>query len=379
MAGIDWIVLAVIAAMALLGARQGLVAGLLSFGGLALGAYLGTKLAPVILHGGHRSPYAPLVSLAVAVALAVLVQTLGLSLGVFLRRSFLRPPPLRAVDTAGGAVLGVAAGLLVVWVLGVVALQVPGQSALRRRALESRILRDLDSRFPPRRLLRALARFDPLPAVGGPFARVAPPDPGIVQRPAVRAAARSVVRVLGTACGLGVEGSGWVARPGLVVTAAHVVAGEDDTVVEPPGANRQLRAVPVAFDSHNDVAVLRVSGLGAAPLPLVDARPEAPVAILGYPENGPFTATPARIGSTTFALTSDARGRPTGRTVTTLRGDVREGDSGGPAVDAAGIVQTVVYASRVGTSGGFGSPASAVRKALDNARAPVSTGGCTAY
>ena len=199
------------------------------------------------------------------------------------------------------------------------------------------------------------------------------------QRPAVRAASRSVVRVLGTACGLGVEGSGWVARPGLVVTAAHVVAGEDDTVIEPPGATRQLRAVPVAFDTHNDVAVLRVSGLSASPLPLVDARPGAPVAILGYPLNGPYKATPARIGSTTFALMPDSRGRPTGRTVTTLRGNVREGDSGGPAVDAQGAVQTVVYASRVGTSGGFGSPASAVRKALDNARAPVSTGGCTAY
>jgi hypothetical protein len=375
-AGIDWIVLALVAAVAFLGARQGLVAGLLSFGGLAVGAFAGTKLAPLFLHGGNRSPYAPLVSLAVAIGLAVVVQSFGLSLGLFLRHSILRPPPLRTVDTIGGTVLGAAAGLVLVWVLGVVALQVPGRADLRRRVLESHILRDLNSRYPPRRLLDALARIDPLPAVGGPFARVAPPDTGILAEPAVRAAAGSVVRVLGVACGLGLEGSGWVARPGLVVTAAHVVAGETGTLVQPYGSSRELRAVPVAFDAHNDVAVLRVAGLGAAPLRLADARPGAAVAILGYPEDGPFAATAARIGSTTFALTQDARGHATGRTLTTLRGQVREGNSGGPAVDEGGAVQTTVYASRVGASGGFGVPSSAVRRALASARGAVSTGDC---
>ena len=376
MTGIDWIVLAVVVAFALLGSQQGLVAGLLSFAGLVGGAILGTKLAPLLLHGGHRSPYAPLVSLAIAIACAVAVQSLGLRLGLFLRQSVLRPPGLRAVDTAGGLLLGAAGGLVVVWALAVVALQLPGQDELRRQVQRSQVLRELNSRFPPRRLLHALARFDPLPAVGGPFARVAPPDAAILSKPAVRRAAPSVVRVLGTACGLGVEGSGWVARPGLVVTAAHVVAGETDTVVEE--GSLRLRAVPIAFDSHNDVAVLRVAGLEAPPLRLVDARPGALVAVLGYPDDGPFTATPGRIGSTTFALTQDMRGHTTGRTVTTLRANVREGNSGGPAVDAGGAVETTVYASRVGTSGGFGVPTSAVRTALDNAHGRVSTGGCIA-
>jgi uncharacterized membrane protein required for colicin V production len=375
-AGIDWIALLVVAAFALLGWRQGLVAGLLSFGGLIGGAILGSKLAPILLHNGNRSPYAPLISLGIAIAGAVVVQSLGLTLGLFLRQSVLRPPPLRFLDTAGGLILGAAAGVVVVWVLGVVALQLPGQTALRREVQGSHVLRRLNSHFSPRRLLRALARFDPLPAVGGPFARVRPPNPAIVSTPRVRAAAPSVVRVLGTACGLGVEGSGWVARPGLVVTAAHVVAGQEETIVDVAG--EQLRGEPVAFDSHNDVAVLRVAGLAARPLRLVDARPGAAVAVLGYPEDGPFTATPGRIGSTTFALTADMRGRTTGRTVTTLRGDVREGDSGGPAVDANGAVETTAYASRVGTAGGFGVPSSAVRKALDNAHGPVSTGDCIA-
>jgi S1-C subfamily serine protease len=374
--GIDWIVLLVIVAFALLGSQQGLVAGLLSFGGLIGGAIVGSKLAPVFLHNGNRSPYAPLISLGIAIAGAVIVQSLGLSLGLFLRQSVLRPPPLRILDTAGGLVLGAAAGVVVVWVLGVVALQLPGQASLRREVQGSHVLRRLNSQFSARRLLRALARFDPLPAVGGPFARVRPPNAGIASTPGVRAAAPSVVRILGTACGLGVEGSGWVARPGLVVTAAHVVAGQDESIVDLAGT--QLRGETVAFDQHNDVAVLRVPGLNARPLRLVDARPGASVAVLGYPEDGPFTATPGRIGSTTFALTADMRGRTTGRTVTTLRGDVREGNSGGPAVDASGAVETTVYASRVGAKAGFGVPSSAVRKALDNAHGRVSTGDCIA-
>jgi S1-C subfamily serine protease len=374
--GIDWIVLAVVAAFALLGWRQGFVAGLLSFAGLVGGAILGSKLAPVFLHGGHRSPYAPLVSLAIAVVCGVVVQSFGLRLGLFLRRSVLRPPGLRTLDAVGGVVLGAAAGCVVVWVIGVVALQLPGQDQLRRQVQGSEVLRELNAHFPPRRLLRALARFDPLPAVGGPFARVAPPSVAVVVQPGVRRATPSVVRVLGTACGLGVEGSGWVAGPGLVVTAAHVVAGESDTVVEAGGS--RLRGVPVAFDSHNDVAVLRVPGLTARPLPLVDARPGAPVAVLGFPEDGPFAATPGRIGSTTFALTQDMRGHTTGRIVTTLRANVREGNSGGPAVDGNGAVETTIYASRAGASGGFGVPTSAVRAALDNAHAPVSTGDCLA-
>ena len=113
--------------------------------------------------------------------------------------------------------------------------------------------------------------------------------------------------MLGTACGVGVEGTGWVARTDLVVTAAHVVAGQKDTVVELQSGAR-LPADVVAFDPRNDIAVLRVGGLGLRPLPLADAEPGRPVAVLGYPENGPFVATPARIGRTSVVLADDAYG-----------------------------------------------------------------------
>lgn len=367
--------LGLVAVVAILGAQEGLVAGLLSLAGLVGGAILGGRLASAFLPSGSGSPYTPLLALAVAVAFAVVVQSLGLSLGLFVRSSFLRPAPLRLLDSAGGFVLGAAAGCVVAWVLGVVALQVPGQTKLRRDVQRSYLLRELNSVLPPRRILGAVARFDPFPAIGGPPANVGPPTTAVLRRSGVRAAAASVLKITGTACGLGVEGSGWVARPGLVVTAAHVVAGGDDTRVHADGAT--LPAQAVAFDTRNDIAVLRVSGLRARPLRLADASPGTAVAILGYPNDGPLVATPGRIGATTFLLSQDAYGRgPVGRVVTTLRGTVRHGDSGGPAVDAAGAVETTVYAARVGGSGGFGVPTSAVRRALDSAGAPVSTGAC---
>jgi S1-C subfamily serine protease len=238
------------------------------------------------------------------------------------------------------------------------------------------IVRQLNSILPPSTVLHALARIDPILAIEGPLALGPPPDPRVLNQPGVREAAPSVVRVLGTACGLGVAGSGWVARPGLVVTAAHVVAGEHSTTVQAPGG-LQLDAQAVAFDSKNDVAVLRVRGLEPPPLRLVDPRPGTPVALLGYPGNGAFDAAAGRIGQTGRIQTDDAYGRgPVSRMITSLRGRIEHGDSGGPAVDASGAVQSTMFAARVGSRGGYGIPASVVRRALAHASRPVSTGPC---
>ena len=225
-------------------------------------------------------------------------------------------------------------------------------------------------------MFNSLARIDPFPAISGPAAPVAPPDPRLAHALGVRRAAPSVVRVLGTACGVGVEGSGWTARVNLVVTAAHVVAGQNDTVVELQSGAR-LPAEVVAFDAHNDIAILRVDGLGLRPLPLVRAQSGTAVAVLGFPENGPFTATPARIGRTSVVLAEDAYGRgPVTRAITSLGGRVRHGDSGAPAVDAHGAVQSTVFASRLRSVGGYGVPDTIVRAELNHARGPVSTGDC---
>ena len=378
MTRVDWIALGFVAFTALVGLRKGMIATALSLVGLIAGGLLGARLAPHFLEGGVRSPYTPLAGLAGAALGAIVLETTGTLLGTAVRRR-LRAESLRTMDTAGGVVLGAAAGFAVVWLLGAVALHLPGQTDFRRGAQRSLVVQRLTDLIPPARLMRALARVDPLPAIAGPAAPVAPPDPALLGRPGVRAAAPSVVRVLGTACGLGVSGSGWVAAPELVVTAAHVVAGQQDTVVAAPGDNDTHAAHVVAFDPKNDLAVLRVPGLGSVPaLRLVNPKPGAAVVILGYPANGPFAATPARIGNTSAVFARDAYGHgPVARTITSIRGRVRHGNSGGPAVDARGAVQTTVFASRAGSDTGYGVPATVVRRALASARGRVSTGSCT--
>jgi S1-C subfamily serine protease len=374
---VDWVVVAFAALLAIRGAQQGFIAGALALVGLVAGAIVGGRLASSMLASGSHSRYAPLIALGGGLLLIIVFQALGLRIGLELRSEVLRIPPLRSLDTAGGFLLGAATGLFLAWAVGVVALQLPGQTSLRREVQRSFVLKELNSLLPPSSLLQALARLDPFPALGGPVAQVPPPNPQVLRLPGVRAAAPSVVRILGTACGLGIEGSGWIAAPRTVVTAAHVVAGEHDTTVNPFGSSATLKAQVIGFDSTNDIAVLRVPGLPGRPLPLVDARPGASVAVLGYPEDGPFDATPARIGTTTFALLTDAYGRgPVDRKVTTLRGTLRHGDSGGPAVDGNGAVETTVFAARTGGSGGFGVASSVVRTDLANAKGPVSTGAC---
>jgi S1-C subfamily serine protease len=372
---VDLIALGFVALTAFIGWKKGLVASALSVAGIVLGAWLGSRLAPELLDGGKKSPYTPLAALAGAAVGAILLETLGTLAGSAVR-SRMRRPKLSTYDSAGGLAFGIVAGLAVVWVLGAVALLLPGQADLRRGAQDSALLRRLNEVIPPTDLLNALARIDPFPSIAGPAAPVSPPDPRLAHASGVRRAAPSVVRVLGTACGVGVEGTGWAARAQLVVTAAHVVAGQSDTMVELQSGAR-LPAEVFAFDRRNDIAVLRVADLRLRPLALVDAKPGTPVAVLGFPENGPFTATPARIGKTAVVLAEDAYGTgPVTRAITSLRGRVRHGDSGAPAVDARGAVEATIFAARLRSVGGFGVPADVVRADLESAREPVSTGDC---
>ena len=371
---VDWFLVAFVVVAALGGAAQGFVWSGLSLAGLIVGAIIGGRLAPVLLTAGSSSPYAPVFAVAGAITLAVVFEVVGSSLGAAVRSREQRN--LRAVDSAFGVLAGALVGLVAVWVLGAMALQLPGQTQLRRSVQRSVVLERLNEIVSPRTILNTLGRVDPFQSLAGPAVPTQPPDRRVLRQPGVHRAAPSVVRVLGTACGLGVEGSGWVVARGLVVTAAHVVAGEQDTTVT-PFSGRPLQAQAVAYDTRNDVAILRVPALTARPLRFVDPAQNAPVAIIGYPHDGPFDAVPGRIGTTANVLSDDSYGNgPVTRTVTSLSGAVQHGNSGGPAVDAAGSVQATVFAARENGSGGYGVPASIVRRALASARGPVSTGPC---
>jgi len=374
---VDWAALALVALAALGGMRRGLVLSALSLAGLAAGAYAGSRVGPHLLHGGAGSAWTPLAGLVGALVGAVLLQSLAGFAGSFVRGG-LRLTPLRFLDSFGGLVLGAATGVALVWVAAAVALLAPGQTKLRQEVQRSVLVRRLNSVVPPSTLLHLLARIDPFPSIAGPPAPSEPPNTGVLKDPTIHAAAERVVKILGTACGFGVEGSGWFARPDLVVTAAHVVAGEQDTVVEIPGRDRPFPAQVVAFDVHDDVAVLRVVGANETPLPLVDPVDGAAVAIVGYPENGSLGAIAGRIGTTSSVITEDALGHgPVTRRITAVAGTVRHGNSGGPAIDENGAVESTIFAARSGAPSGYGVPAEIVRKVLDQAgTAAISTGSC---
>jgi len=377
---LDWAIVVFTVAFAMWGYRQGLIVGLLTLAGFAAGALAGSRGGPLLLSEGASSPYAPLFAAIGALLVGALVAVTVESLALGLRARLIRGRVLRLADGAGGAALIAAVALGLIWVFGAVALHAPGTAQLRGDVQRSLILRRLNDLLPPSGpVLGALNRVDPAPSIVGPTTPLSPPDPAIARDADVRRASHSVVRVLGTACGLGVEGSGWVAAPGLVVTNAHVIAGEDDTTVTTlDGAS--LTATPVRYDPSNDLALLRVE----APLePLTiapDPRADTAGAVLGYPENGPYAVTAARMGETTRVISEDSYGNgPIHRSIAFLRGAVRSGNSGGPLVDARGRVMATVFAATTsGPRGGFAIPDDVVEQALAKASpTAVDTGPCT--
>src|SRR3954469_974871 len=267
--GIDWLIVGVVLLLALFGWAQGFVAGALALAGFAVGAYVGTRVGPLLLADGRRSPWSPAFGL-VGALIAGIIFALGFE-GVGARlRGRVRSPAATAVDGALGAALTAVVGLGITWVLGALALANGGEA--RREVQRSTILQHLNTILPPSSgLIDALARLDPFPRIDGPEARVPAPTAGIARAAGVVAAADSVVKILGSACGLGIEGSGWVAGPELVVTNAHVVAGQKDTRVLLRGRQPGLDAQVLAFDQKNDVSVLRVPGLKATPLTIVQS------------------------------------------------------------------------------------------------------------
>jgi S1-C subfamily serine protease len=367
---IDIIIIVFVLALAAIGWDRGLIRSGLPLLGFLIGAAIGGRIGPELLSGGSESQYAPVVTVLCGLLLGAAFAVLLDGAAAVLEQRMLGRGPLRTIDGVGGAILLGALGLLLAWAFGAVALHAPGsaKSSLRSSLQRSAILGTLNDALPPSGpLLNVLRRVDPTPSLTGPEARVAAPDPAFARDPEVKSASGSVVKVLGTACGLGIEGSGWAAGNTLVVTNAHVVAGEDDTTVTTPDGD-QLDATPVRYDPRNDLAVLRVDGLGLMPLALAPmAQQGTPGAVVGYPENGPLTITPARVGLTGDVISQDSYGRgPLRRSMTSFRGEVRSGNSGGPVVSGEGRVLTTVFAAAEGSgpAGGLGVPNGIVRRAL---------------
>jgi S1-C subfamily serine protease len=377
MTWVDGVVLAWVAVSALLGFHRGLSAQLVSLAGLALGGFAGARIGPLLLPNGDSSPWVPFASLVGALVGALILQALASVAGARLRSRLGRRPPLKLADAAGGVLFGTALGLAIAWLAAVAALQLD-RPGLRTAVRDSAILSGLVDAVPPRSVLRTLARLDPLPLISAPpDLRLPPPDESVLASDTARAAGGSVVKVQTAACGEGVQGSGWVVAPELVVTNVHVVTGADLVEVAAPGGE-VLPATVVYKDPGNDVALLAVDGLSARPLELAKTvRDGAPVVLLGYPKDGPLTATAGTAGRPVKVFAADAYDRRTRlRTVVPLRGSVQRGDSGGPVVNRNGRVVAMMFAATAEGEGGFGVPVSEVADAVAEERSPVEPGPC---
>jgi S1-C subfamily serine protease len=386
---LDWLLVALVLAYALSGYWQGFVTGAFATGGLLVGGLFGVWLAPKAL--GDATP-SLLVSLG-ALFIVILSASLGQAVAQFTGakiRDRITWQPIRALDAVGGAALSAAAVLLVAWALGV-AVSGTRLGGITPMVRSSAVLKEVDHVLPESAggVLQAfndVVGTSFFPRYLEPFApeRIVEVGPGprrLLQDPDVVDAGDSVVKIRGTnECGRGIEGSGFLYAENRLMTNAHVVAGVDDPEVELEDSS--VPADVVYYNPDIDVAVLALD-TGSAPSLAFDrdTGPREPVAVLGYPQDGPYDVQPGRIRAEQRLRSPNIYGNGTViREVYSLRGLVRPGNSGGPIVSSAGDVVGVVFAASV-TDGETGYALTADQVAQSAATgltndAAVSTGDC---
>ena len=334
------------------GYRLGFLTRTASWVGMGLGLFAAARSLPWLVEQfQHESP-ASLLLLGGIVLLvgSFLGQAIGVLVGSRLRVN-LPSSEWTIVDHAFGAVAGAVGMVVAVWLLLPAMAEVPG--AFASQARNSVVARNVDRLFPdpPDALvaLRNLVGEDQFPRVFDamrPAPDVGPPPTSAPITPEVVAAvAPSTVKVSGIACNRLQEGSGFVTvAPDVVVTNAHVVAGQSEPEVELTDGSR-LDATVVVFDPERDLAVLRVPGLSRTPLPIVDAPEGAMGGVFGHPGGAPLRVQPFQVGDEVRAVGTDIYdGRRTERAVLILASQLRPGDSGGPLVDGGGNVIGVAFA-----------------------------------
>ncbi|AXB45711.1 MarP family serine protease [Amycolatopsis albispora] len=386
------VLLAVLAAIS--GARQGVLVALPAFLGVLIGAIAGIRLAPLIVDLFDN----PALRVAVVVGVVVFLVALGETLGVWAGRKLrnkISSPKLSGVDNTLGAIVQGLVVFVVAWLIAVPLTSVAGLPGLSRAINNSTVLGGVDQVMPDSAQglpneLRKLLDASGFPSIVAPFqqapkADVAPPDENLQASSVVRQLRGSVLKVRGNApsCSRALEGSGFVIAPQRVMTNAHVVAGTDETAVETPEG--RLPARVVHFDPATDVAILAVPRLEAEPLSFADqpARAGDDAIALGYPLDGPYTATSARVRQQITLRGPDIYDTNTvQRDVFTVRAGIRSGNSGGPLVNPQGEVIGVVFGAAV-EDPDTGFTLTAAEVAPEVAAAPgygtaVSTGPCAA-
>ncbi|MGJ0119975.1 MarP family serine protease [Williamsia sp. MIQD14] len=395
MSGSGWVDLAVIAIAVLAAAsgfRQGAVASALAFVGVVLGAIAGILLAPHLIdHIGDRR-WRLVVGVGLLVVLVVIGEASGMILGCAARGG-IRSLMVRRADSVVGSLLQAVAVLIAAWLLAI-PVSSSAEPTIANAVRGSKVLGGVDDVAPAwlRQLpsdFSSLLDDSGLPEVIGPFGRtpvtsVDPPDAGLLTLPVISQVRPSVVKIEGVApsCNQALEGSGFVVSAERVMTNAHVVAGTRSLRVQ--SGNGALDATVVLFDPDNDIAILDVPGLTAPALSFADrnASTGTDAIALGYPEAGPFTASAERIREVVNLSGPDIyRDGEVKREVYTVRGSIRQGNSGGPLIDTDGRVLGVVFGAAEDTASetGFVLTADQVQanlRASENLTAAVDTQSC---
>ncbi|WP_193611075.1 MarP family serine protease [Nocardioides lijunqiniae] len=355
MNALDWLLVVLVLAYALSGYWQGFVTGAFATAGLLLGGLLGIWLAPVLLGDVDPSLLVSLGALFIVILCASLGQASFQYAGSKVRDR-ITWQPIRALDAVGGAALSAVAVLLVAWALGV-AVSGSRIGSVTPMVRSSSVLGAVDKTLP-HAASGVLQTFNDVvgtsffPDYLEPFApeRIVDVGPGprrLLQDPDVAAAEESVLKVRGTnSCGRGVEGTGFVYAPDRLMTNAHVVAGVEDPEVEI--GDTTVDAEVVEYNPDLDIAVLALETDDIAPLRFAKVAPGDGVAILGYPQDGPYDVQPGRVRDDQKLRSPNIYGDGTViRQVFSLRGLVRPGNSGGPIVTSRGAVAGVVFAASV--------------------------------
>ncbi|WP_182378992.1 MarP family serine protease [Nocardioides sp. WS12] len=353
---LDWLLVLLVLAYALSGYWQGFVTGAFATVGLLTGGLGGILLAPIVLGSLDPSLAVSLGALFIVILCASLGQALMQYAGARVRER-ITWQPARAVDAIGGALLSALAVLLVAWALGV-AISGTRIGSVTSMVRSSTVLSKVNEVLPDA-APNVLQAFNNVVGTGffprylEPFApeqiiEVAPGPANLPGTAKVKATRESVVKIRGAnQCGRGVEGTGFVYAEDRVMTNAHVVAGVDDPEVSINGGTELARVV--LYDKELDIAVLAVDTGNANVLDFdTTSVAEDPVAIVGYPQDGPFDVQTGRIRSMQNLRSPDIYGSGTVvREVFSLRGLVRPGNSGGPIVTPDGQVAGVVFAASV--------------------------------
>ena len=348
---LDVAILVGVAIAAVCGYRLGFVARALSWAGLAAALVVAIRLIPDLMTAlAGATPRGRLLAvIAFVLGLGLLGQALGLAVGALAHARLSSKTVVQTGDRIAGATVGAIGAVIFLWLLLPALTSAPGWPA--RAAQGSTIASTIERVAPdPPPSLRALGRMvaeAPYPEVfsnsSGPQDVGTPPQ--LVLSAAIDARVRSaVVRVEGQACDQIQDGTGFVVARDLIVTNAHVVAGERNTSVFLPNGDK-LPARVLRFDPRRDLAVLQVERLGLSPLRLGTAGTDTVGAVYGHPGGGPLRPTPARIAETIDASGTDIyRTTPTRRSVFVLAAELAPGDSGAPLVNQAGEVLGVAFA-----------------------------------